>query len=158
MTGRNDGIGRYASSPCMAGEEAPDYFDLLGVDPGKVHGFGCERTITKGDINMALKHAEPGEVVDLRPHGSRIGAAKTSAIVRTPGFEAIRLVVPNGSEISSHHVAGQIMFLCIEGHAQLGLTDKTIDLRAGDWVYLEGGKPHSVKGIEDASLLMTILF
>tara|TARA_R110000850_G_scaffold64116_3_gene144281 strand:- start:69709 stop:70137 length:429 start_codon:yes stop_codon:yes gene_type:complete len=142
----------------MAGEEAPDYFDLLGVRPGQVHEFGFQRLTGKGDINMALKHAEPGDVVDLHPLGSRIGAVKTSAIVRTPSFEAIRLVVPAGTEISSHHVSGQVMFHCIEGHAQLGLEGRTIDLHAGDWVYLEGGKPHSVKGIEDASLLMTILF
>lgn len=107
---------------------------------------------------MALKHAEPGDVVDLLPLGSRIDAAQTGAIVRTASFEAIRLVVPAGREISSHHVSGQVMFHCIEGRAQLGLEGKTIDLEAGDWVYLEGGKPHSVKGIEDASLLMTILF
>jgi quercetin dioxygenase-like cupin family protein len=31
-------------------------------------------------------------------------------------------------------------------------------LNAGEWVYLDGGEPHSVKGIEDSSLLLTILF
>jgi len=30
---RDDGPGRYASPPCMAGEIAPDWFDPLGVDP-----------------------------------------------------------------------------------------------------------------------------
>lgn len=107
---------------------------------------------------MALKHAEPGEPVKLGPLGPQLAAAKTSAIVRTPSFEAVRLVVMAGTEIPSHKVPGQIMLHCIEGHAQLGLPAGTIDLRAGDWVYLEGGEPHSVKGIEDASLLLTILF
>jgi quercetin dioxygenase-like cupin family protein len=107
---------------------------------------------------MALKHAVPGEVVDLRPFGPRMTAAKTSAIVRTPSFEAVRLVVPAGTEIPSHKVSGQITLHCIEGHAQLGLTGETIDLHAGEWVYLEGDEPHSVTGIEDASLLLTILF
>ena len=46
---------------------------------------------------MALKHAEPGEVVDLRPLGDRLAAAKTTAIVRTASFEAMRLVVPAGT-------------------------------------------------------------
>ena len=107
---------------------------------------------------MALKHAEPGEVVELRPLGDRLAAAKTTAIVRTASFEAMRLVVPAGTEIPSHQVAGPITVHCIEGHAQLGLQTGAIDLRAGDWAYLEGGEPHSVKGIEDASLLLTILF
>lgn len=107
---------------------------------------------------MALKHAEPGEVVDLRPFGPRMAAAKTSAIVRTPRFEAVRLVVQAGTEIPSHKVTGQIMLYCIEGHARLEFTHDRIDLHAGDWIYLEADEPHSVKGIEDASLLLTILF
>lgn len=107
---------------------------------------------------MALKHAAPGQVVNLRPNDSRPAANRTSAIVRTPSFEAVRLFIPAGSELPSHKVPGQITLYCIEGHAQLGLTRETIDIRAGDWIYLEGDEPHSVKGIEDASLLLTILF
>jgi len=107
---------------------------------------------------MALKHAVPGEVVDLRPLGPQLSAARTHAIVRTSSFEAVRLVVPAGVEIPSLRVPGRITLQCIEGHAQLGLSDATIDLRAGNWVYLDGNEPHSVKGIEDASLLLTILF
>lgn len=107
---------------------------------------------------MALKHAAPGEVVDLRPLGPRLSAARTHAIVRTSSFEAVRLVVSAGVEIPTHQVPGRITLQCIEGHAQLGLSDETIDLRAGDWIHLDGDEPHSVKGIEDASLLLTILF
>jgi quercetin dioxygenase-like cupin family protein len=107
---------------------------------------------------MALKHADPGEIVDLRPLGDRLGAARTSAIVRTGSFEAVRLVLPAGTEIPSHQVAQQITLHCLEGRAQLGLPAGPVELRAGDWVYLEAGEPHSLKGIEDASLLMTILF
>lgn len=107
---------------------------------------------------MALKHAAAGEAVDLRPLGPRLSAARTQAIFRTSSFEAVRLVVPAGVEIPSHRIPGRITLQCIEGHAQLGRSDETIDLRAGDWVYLDGNEPHSVKGIEDASLLLTILF
>lgn len=107
---------------------------------------------------MALKHAKAGEVVDLRPLGERLGAAVTSAIVRTGSFEAVRLVVPAGTEIPPHKVGGEITLHCLEGYAQLGLSGGPIDLRAGDWVYLAGGEPHSLRGIEDASLLLTILF
>lgn len=107
---------------------------------------------------MALKHAAPGEVVDLRPLGPRLSAARTHAIVRTSSFEAVRLVVPAGVEIPSHKVPGRITLQCIEGHARLALTDETIDLRSGDWIYLDGNEPHSVEGIENTSLLLTILF
>jgi len=35
MTRGHDDTGRYASSPCMAGDVAPDYFDPLGVEPAQ---------------------------------------------------------------------------------------------------------------------------
>ena len=107
---------------------------------------------------MALKHAKPGETVDLRPLEEGLATAKTSAIVRTPSFEAVHLIVLAGSEIASHKVSGPITLYCIEGHAKLGLHNGPVDLKAGDWVYLEGDEPHSVRGIEDASLLLTIFF
>lgn len=106
---------------------------------------------------MALRHAAPGEVVDLQPLGAQLAAAKTHAIVRTLNFEAVRLVVPAGTEIPSHRVAGAITLYCIEGHAQLDLEDGTVEMRAGDWLHLEGGALHSVKGVEDTSMLLTIL-
>jgi quercetin dioxygenase-like cupin family protein len=33
-----------------------------------------------------------------------------------------------------------------------------MELSAGEWVYFDGGITHSVEGIEDSSLLLTILF
>jgi len=107
---------------------------------------------------MALKHATAGEVVDLRPLGPGLSSASTHAIVRVDAFEAVRLVVPAGTGIPSHKVPGPITLHCIKGHARLGLDDQTIELRGGDWVHLEGGAPHSVEGVEDTSLLLTILF
>ena len=64
---------------------------------------------------MALRHAQPGEVIDLRPLGEGLAEARTSAIVRTPSFEAVRLIVPAGTEIPTHKVPGRIMLQCIEG-------------------------------------------
>jgi quercetin dioxygenase-like cupin family protein len=40
----------------------------------------------------------------------------------------------------------------------LGLDEESLELAAGDWIFLDGGKRHSVKGVEDSSLLLTILF
>ena len=53
---------------------------------------------------------------------------------------------------------GEITLHCLEGRALLQLDSETIELSTGQWLYLEGGKRHAVKGIEDTSLLLTILF
>jgi len=107
---------------------------------------------------MALHHAEPGEIVNLKPLGSQLKDSRTTAIIKSPRFEAIRLVVLAGKEIPSHHVSGNITLHCLEGRVSLGLTRSTIELAAGEWVYLARGEVHAVKGVEDSSLLLTILF
>lgn len=106
---------------------------------------------------MALKHVEPGEVVHLQQLGAPLSASRTSALVKSDRFEAVRLVVPAGTTIPSHKVEGFITLFCVEGHAFIGI-DREIELRPGDWLYLERGTPHSVRAIEDSALLLTILF
>ncbi len=107
---------------------------------------------------MAVHHARPGEVVDLKPLGDGLRDARTTAIVKSEAFEAVRLVVLAGREIPPHQVPGPIMLHCLEGRVLLGLGDLTLEVAAGQWVYLDGGARHSVKAIEDSSLLLTILF
>lgn len=107
---------------------------------------------------MALQHAKAREIVDLRPLGAKLKGVKTAAIVRSERFEAVRLIVLAGTEIPPHKVPGNIMLHCLEGRVSLGLVDSSVVLNADEWVYLDGGEMHSVKGIEDSCLLLTILF
>jgi quercetin dioxygenase-like cupin family protein len=105
-----------------------------------------------------MPHARPGEVVDLRPLGAELRSARTTAIVKTGSFEAARLIVRAGAEIPPHQVTGCITLHCLEGRVLLGLAETSLELAAGEWLYLEGGTRHSVKGLEDSCLLLTILF
>lgn len=106
---------------------------------------------------MALKHAIPGEVISLSPLGEGLRGARTEAIVKTKSFEAVRLVVHAGRVIPTHKVPGQITLHCLEGRVEIGLDNSCLELRPNGWIYLEGGEPHEVRGIEDSSLLLTIL-
>jgi quercetin dioxygenase-like cupin family protein len=106
---------------------------------------------------VALKHAASGEVVDLRPLGSALATAKTTAIVKTTSFEAVRLIVRAGTEIPPHRVSGAITLHCLEGRVLLGLAEGSRELSEGQWLYLDGGATHFLKGLEDSSLLLTIL-
>ena len=106
---------------------------------------------------MAMPHAQPNEVVDLRPLGPRLAGSKTTALVKTKQFEAVRLVLPEGGHIPAHSVTGQVTFMCIEGHVTLH-AETDISLQAGDWVYLDCGAPHSLSALQASSLLLTIHF
>lgn len=106
---------------------------------------------------MALPHATSGEPVNLRPFGSRFAEARTTALVKTDSFEAIRLVIASGHSLPPHKVSGKFTLHCLEGRVRLGLSAGTVELAADDWVFFEGGVLHSLEGIEDSSLLLTIM-
>jgi quercetin dioxygenase-like cupin family protein len=106
---------------------------------------------------MAIPHAKPGEVVDVRPLGAALASAQTKTLVRAEQVEVIRLVVPAGKEIQEHQAKGEIVVHCLEGKVAFTAFGKTQNLEAGKFLYLPTGEPHTVKGIESASLLLTVL-
>lgn len=106
---------------------------------------------------MALPHAGPGQPICLNAPQSPAALLKSSAIVKTPDFEAIHLVVAEGREIASHSVEGPITLFCLEGHVQLILDDTIVDLKQDEWLFLDGGETHAVLGVKPSRLLLTII-
>jgi len=106
---------------------------------------------------MAIPHAKPGEIVDVRPLGSSLASAQSKTLVRAEQLEVIRLVVPAGKEIEEHKTKGELVVHCLEGRVAFTALGKTQNLEAGKFLYLPTGEPHSVKGIENSTLLLTVL-
>ncbi|HMF19523.1 MAG TPA: cupin domain-containing protein [Gemmataceae bacterium] len=106
---------------------------------------------------MAIPHAKPGEIVDARPLGLALAASQTTTLIRAEQVEIIRLVVPASRAIPEHKAKGEIVVQCLEGKVAFTAFGRTQNLEAGKLLYLPTGEPHSVKGIESASLLLTVL-
>jgi|GEM_PF-2417930 hypothetical protein len=53
-------------------------------------------------------------------------------------------------------VGGEIIVQCLEGQVAITDSGQTQELHAGELLYLPAGEPHSVKGVEPASLLLSI--
>jgi quercetin dioxygenase-like cupin family protein len=107
---------------------------------------------------MAIPHAKPGEVIDVRPLAENLRGARTVVLAKTESLEIIRLVVPRGKEIPTHATRGEITVQCLEGRVAFTSSGVRHELNAGDMLYLESDQPHSVAGIDDASVLLTITF
>jgi quercetin dioxygenase-like cupin family protein len=106
---------------------------------------------------MAVPHAKSGEVIDIRPLGSALAGATTTTLVKTKVLEVIRLVIPAGKHISEHRAPGEITVQCLEGRVAFKAGNARRDLAAGQLLYLSSAEPHSLSGIEDSSVLLTIL-
>ena len=106
---------------------------------------------------MALPHAQPLDIIDLRPLGPGLPGAVTSSLLKTPSLQLMRLVLPAGQGLPEHSVPGAITVLCLEGEAVVTTPSRRCPLGAGQLVMLEGGEPHAVQALTDASLLVTVL-
>jgi len=102
-------------------------------------------------------HAKPCEVINVGPLGPALKKSATVTLAKTDSLEVIRLVVPAAKEIATHSVPGEVTIQCLEGEVGILAHEVTRILGAGQMLYLAKGEPHAVRGIEDASLLVTIL-
>lgn len=100
---------------------------------------------------MAIQHAQPGDVIQLNQDKSL-----TTTLLKTDRVQLIRLVVAAGKEIPEHSAPGDLIMQCLEGAVSVTGGGKTHQLRAGEAICFEAHAPHSVQGIEDAVLLLTL--
>jgi len=106
---------------------------------------------------MAIPHANPGDVIDIRPLGAALATSKTSTLLKSKNIEVVRLVMTAGKEIAEHKAPGEITVHCLEGKVAFTALGQTHELTAGQMLYLNAGEPHAVRCIDDASCLLTIL-
>jgi quercetin dioxygenase-like cupin family protein len=106
---------------------------------------------------MAITHAKPGEIVDVRPLGAALSDTSTWTIVKTETLEVIRIVLPAGKQLPPHKVPGEITVHCLEGRVEFRVGESKRELTAGKFLFLEGGSEHSLHAGENSSLLVTIL-
>jgi quercetin dioxygenase-like cupin family protein len=72
-------------------------------------------------------------------------------------LQVIRLVIPAGKEIPGHQAPGEITVQCLEGRVAFSVGGTRRDMEAGQLLYLSSEEPHSLYGLDDASVLVTIL-
>ena len=69
------------------------------------------------------------------------------------------MVIPKGHEVCRNHkVDGPITVQCLQGQIAFSMESDTHSVRAGQWVFLPGGVPHTIQGIEDSVMLLTVMF
>ncbi len=106
---------------------------------------------------MAIPHAQPADVVSVRPLGEALAQTKTTTLVKTEHLEVIRVVLPRGKHIPRHQTPGEVTIQCLEGRVRLDVDGRAVELSAGDLMYLDEHRPHDVQAVEDSTLLATIL-
>jgi hypothetical protein len=64
---------------------------------------------------MALAHAAPGELIDVRGAHQAIGRESSETLIRTNHLEVFRYALVAGKIVQAHGAAGLMIVQCIEG-------------------------------------------
>ena len=104
---------------------------------------------------MALPHAQSGQIIDVSPLGSGLRSAVSTALFKAEDLEVMRLVLLSGKGIPPHKVAGEVTIQCIEGVVEVS-SRHVCTLDAGKMLYLRGDEVHSLRALQDASVLLTL--
>jgi len=100
--------------------------------------------------------SNPAEVVDVRPLRSALTASiQMKKLLKTDEVEVFQVVFPAGEKMSEDTGAGTVILHCLEGQVTLSAFGRTQQVKAGQLLHLPGEVPYTVKGVEDASLLLT---
>lgn len=98
----------------------------------------------------------PERVLHL-PLGQQRESAQSAVLLKAAGLELIRLVIPADKEIAPHRVSGEVTVQCVEGRVAFTHNGSTAVLSAGDLLYLCPNELHSLKGMENSTILVTRL-
>ena len=86
-----------------------------------------------------------------------MGTRQKALLVKTVNVEIIHVVIPAGETIPTHEAQGEIILHCLEGRVSLSALEKTLELKAGQLFYFCINEPFSIQGIEQDSLLVTMV-
>src|SRR5580765_1906042 len=106
---------------------------------------------------MAIHNGQQAEWIDIRPLNNALKTTPTTALFKSSHLEVSRTVLCAGKEVPPHEVVGEMTVQCLEGRVELTAAGATQSMRAGDLICLAGGETHSLKAIEDSSVLITML-
>jgi len=106
---------------------------------------------------MALIHAQPFDVISLKPLAETIHMVKTHSLLKTGHLQLMRLVMAAGQTMPSHDVAGEITIQCLEGSVLITTRGRSAALTAGEMMALPAREPHGLEALADSSLLVTVL-
>ncbi len=105
---------------------------------------------------MSTPETKLSELIDVRTAGTAPPSGGPSSLLATTGtLEVRRLTLARGREIPTHLARGEITVHCLEGRIAFTSGGTTRELGAGQMLILAAGEPHSLVGLEAATVLVT---
>ena len=106
---------------------------------------------------MALPHAQPLDVISVRPLGAGLQGAVSTSLLKTDRLQLLHMVLPVHHDQPDHHVDDECTIHCLEGDVEVAMPSGTRRLGPHQLVVLPAGQPYSLGARVDSAVLMTLL-
>ena len=106
---------------------------------------------------MALPHAQPLDVISVRPLGAALRDSMSTSLLKTERLQLLHLVLPAHQDQPEHHVDDECTIHCLEGDVEVATPGGTRRLGPGSLVVLSAGQKHSLRARTDSAVLVTLL-
>ena len=106
---------------------------------------------------MALPHAQPLDIISVRPLGSELAGAVSTSLLKTDRLQLLHLVLPARRNVPQHHVDDECTIHCLEGDVEVDMPGGSRRLGPGQLVVLPAAQPYSLGARVDSAVLMTLL-
>lgn len=106
---------------------------------------------------MALPHAQPLDIIDLRPLGDALAPTRSHSLLRTDKLQLMRVVLLAGQGLPPHFQEGEVFIQCLEGLVAVHTSAGEKVLQPGYALVLPPGEPHALKAEQNSSLTVLML-
>ena len=104
-----------------------------------------------------MAESGPLQVVDVQPHGAKLTQSHTTTLAKSRRLELVRLVILTDEEKATYIAPGEIVLHVLEGRVALTAFGEVYELGASQLMYLPANTSHSLRGLSDSSVLLTVL-
>jgi quercetin dioxygenase-like cupin family protein len=95
--------------------------------------------------------------IDLSSHLTNIASLpRSTTILREGGLRCLLLHLKPGEEIPEHQARGAITVHCLTGQASFVVNAERVELVPHSLITVPAATPHSVSGLEECLLLVTV--
>jgi quercetin dioxygenase-like cupin family protein len=106
---------------------------------------------------MALPHAQPLDVIRVRPLGPALREKVSTSLLKTDRIQLLHMVLPIHHDQPEHHVDDECTIHCLEGDIEVVMPGGSRRLGPGDLVVLPRRQRHSLRARSDSAVLVTLL-
>lgn len=105
---------------------------------------------------MALPHAQPLDVIGVKPLGAALIDAFSTSLIKTPHLQLMHLVLPAHTRQPEHQVDDECIVHCLEGDVEVHMPGSNRRLGPGELVLMPAHQRHSLHAHADSAVLLTL--